>query len=262
MTAVKFIAFKIPFNLPFSKLSPSHPLNQKSQILINDHNWIKHRIELFMTYTLPSLTNQTNQNFMAYILCYKPTLAYIQTILSNFSALPSNIQFIAAEDYDTFITKYIQDSTFFYEVEMGSDDLYHKHFIQYLYDYTPNPTTQFLICQNGYIFSSTLNKLAEYFNFSSCFNALVYSTSDYLKGTRYIYAGFIGAIRLPHELIPWRAYINHSHDANIAFSYELEDTTHWGKDKAYIGNVISSSEELTQIFLDFMGKMPPTLSNS
>lgn len=247
----KKIAFKIPFNLP---MTIGTSIIKRSNEWITDINWIKNRLNIFMSYTLKSLKNQTNQDFVAYILYHPPSEAMILNELKHYPKLPNHIQFIRAEDYSSRINPYIKNSEFYYEVELGSDDLYHKNFVQYLYDYVPKPTTRILICQDGYIFSSTHNELAEYFNFSSFFNCWIYKSKDYLNNVRYSYKGYTGAINLPHEIIPWRAYINHSHSTNIAFSYEEEKTTPWGKDLAHIGTTFTDSKEKEAIFNDFLGQ--------
>lgn len=248
----KKIAFKVPFNIPLDCLVTS--INEKSNLVIMDPKWIHDRIAIFMKYTLNSLKNQSNQSFMAYFLYYTPSEKLIMQELALYPDLPNNIRFIRQEDYDALSTYYAQNSKYYYEIEMGSDDLYHKNFVQYLYDYVPKPQTCILICQDGYILSSTSGELAEYFNYSSCFNCWIYHTSVYLKGIRYAYVGFVGAIKLRHEIIPWRAYINHSHSLNLAFSYEEEKQTPWGKSKAYIGRPISSTEEKSNLLKEFMGK--------
>lgn len=247
----KKVAFKIPFNLPMD--CGEKTLNEKSTEVIMNKKWIHDRIKIFMKYTLNSFKNQSNQFFMAYILYYTPSEKLIMQELSLYPTLPDNVRFIRQEDYDALSSYYARNSNYYYEVELGSDDLYHKNFVQYLYDYVPQAQTRILICQDGYIFSSTSGELAEYFNFSSCFNCWIYRTHSYLKGVRYNYTGFTGAIKLSHEIIPWRAYINHSHSLNLAFSYEEEKQTPWGKTRAHIGRPISSQVEKSNLLEDFMG---------
>ena len=247
----KKIAFKIPFNLP---MTIGYTIIKRSNEWIMDNNWIKNRLNIFMSYTLKSLKNQTNQDFVAYILYHTPSEAMILNELKNYPKLPNHIQFIRAEDYDSLIKPYINTSEFYYEVELGSDDMYHKSFVQYLYSYNPKPTTRILICQNGYIFSSKKNILSEYFNFSSFFNCWIYKSKDYINNVRYSYKGYTGAIKLPHEIIPWRTYINHSHQTNIAFSYEQETKTPWGKDLAYIGTTFTDAAQKQTILNDFLGQ--------
>ncbi|MEE1072524.1 MAG: glycosyltransferase [Cellulosilyticum sp.] len=246
----KKIAFKIPFNLP---MTIGTSIIKRSNEWITDINWIKNRLNIFMSYTLKSLKNQTNQDFVAYILYHPPSEAMILNELKHYPKLPNHIQFIRAEDYSSRINPYIKNSEFYYEVELGSDDLYHKNFVQYLYDYVPKPTTRILICQDGYIFSSTENILAEYFNFSSFFNCWIYKSKDYMNNVRYSYEGYTGAIKLPHETIPWRAYINHSHSTNIAFSYTEEISTPWGENLAHVGTTFTDSVQKQAILDDFLG---------
>lgn len=251
----KRIAFKIPFNIPIN--SDTQWVNENAKAVIMNPEWIAHRIHIFMQYTLPSLKNQTNQDFMAYLLYYAPSEKMLLEILGKYPLLPANIRFIREEDYNVLSEEYVKSYPFFYEVEMGSDDLYHKHFVQYLMAYEPtSPAICVLICQQGYIYSSVSMELAEYFNFSSCFNCFIYPAARYLSGIRYSYTNFAGAIRFKHEFIPWRTYINHSHQLNLAFSYEQEKGNPWGKQCAYIGKQITQPAQFKSIFLDFMGSLP------
>ena len=92
----KKIAFKIPFNLP---MNIGTSIIKRSNEWITDINWIKNRLNIFMSYTLKSLKNQTNQDFVAYILYHPPSEAMILNELKHYPKLPNHIQFIRAEDY-------------------------------------------------------------------------------------------------------------------------------------------------------------------
>ncbi|MGL5675395.1 MAG: hypothetical protein ACRDDX_03185 [Cellulosilyticaceae bacterium] len=220
----------IVFNIPFNNLNP---LNAQTQALTAP--WILRRIDIFMNYTLKSLKAQTKQEFRAYVRYDKRSENIIKSALAHYEQLPSNVSFICDEEYESRVYNYIRGSEYFYEIELGSDDMYHREFVQKMYDYIPDYKTVILICQDGYIYSSLTGELAEYFNYSSFFNCWIYNTTEYLNGFRRTYEGFVGAIRLQHEKIKWRAYINHSHHLNVAFSYEKEKTTPWGRVQAYIG---------------------------
>lgn len=238
----------IIFNIPLNNLDPLSKIH-----VALDPNWIEKRIDIFMNYTLKSLKAQSSQDFMAYILYNPTTEAIILNYLSRYPALPPNVHFIPANLYTQYVNTYIKESLYLYEIELASDDLYHRDFVSYLKDYTPHSSTHILICQEGYIYSSTTDELAPYFNYSSSFNCLIYSTKDFINGIRYHYTGFEGAINLPHEFIPWRTYINHSHAHNITFSYSEEQRTPWGKTKAHLEAPITNSLEKKSILSQFTG---------
>ncbi|MGL4345847.1 MAG: glycosyltransferase [Cellulosilyticaceae bacterium] len=236
----------IVFTIPFNNLDPLG----KQKIALTEV-WIEKRMKLFMTYTLPSLRCQTSQEFKAYVLYDRRSEGFILKHLATYPKLPSNIAFIPAEEYESRVCEYMRGSKYFYEIELGSDDLYHRGFVAKMSAYQHRPETVILICQDGYIYSSETGELAEYFNFSSFFNCWTYNTEEYLAGLRRKYEGFTGAVGLRHEKITWRAYINHSHDSNVAFSYELEKTTPWGSHRAHIGRVIADEAERLGILSSF-----------
>ncbi|MGL4737873.1 MAG: glycosyltransferase [Cellulosilyticaceae bacterium] len=242
MNREKSIVFRIPFN----NLDPLG----KQKIALTEE-WIQKRMKLFMNYTLPSLRSQTSQEFRAYVLYDERSESFIFKHLATYHKLPSHIVFIPSEQYDSKVCDYIRGSKYFYEIELGSDDMYHRGFVAKMSAYQHRPETVILICQDGYIYSSVTGELAEYFNFSSFFNCWTYNTQEYLAGLRRQYPGFTGAVGLRHEKIAWRAYINHSHDSNVAFSYELEKTAPWGVQRAHLGRTITDQAERIGILSSF-----------
>ncbi|WP_110927123.1 glycosyltransferase [Bacillus massiliglaciei] len=208
------VIIKIPFNYA--------NVHGQKQIALTK-SWIDNRIDIFIKYTLRSLKNQTNQNFIAYILYDLTSKPIIEQALLKYPPLPPHIRFVPGEKaYTEEVRKYISLDPFFYEVHLHSDDMYHQSFINQIQQYKPGSGTKILICQNGYIYDSKQHRLAKYFNFSSGFNCLIYKTEDYLSGVRYNLHGDMGAIRHPHEFLGKANYINHSHEGNVAFSFDIE----------------------------------------
>lgn len=230
--------------------------------------WINKRIFLFMNFTLKSLINQSNPNYLAFIVYHDSTKQYIENALLNYPPLPFNIRFVSSSEYEKTVINTLNGYKYFYELHLYSDDAYHKNYIDFLYRYRPSLQTKVLICQNGYIYDSARNELAEYFNFSSSFNCLIYRVKDYLKGMRHnIFQPsetgiWTGAIKLPHEIIEDRFYINHIHKVNSAFFLEDEKKEnpvqkYWvdkdGKPLNYIGKKITNEKEKQRILQEFLG---------
>lgn len=229
--------------------------------------WINKRVAIFMKFTLKSLLNQTNPHYLAYIVYHDSSRAYIDQALFRYPPLPSNIRFISASEYESTVISQLYGYKYWYELHLYSDDMYHKSYIDMLYNYKPKPKTKVLICQNGYIYNSISDVLAKYFNFSSSFNCLIYKVSDYRKGVRHnIFQPsetgiWTGAIQLPHEIIHHPVYINHSHDANTAFFFAQEiqnnavydvwtnNTGHY----ALFGEIIYDPHIKQRILKDFIG---------
>lgn len=246
---------KINICIPFNNLNV---LNQAS--LSRTPEWIAHRMNLFMNYTLKSLQKQTHQDFHAYVLYHPTTASHIQSTLNTYPPLPANVHFIPSSDYMKYIAQDIQSAHFFYEVSLHSDDLYHENFINYLYHYEPQPDTEVLICQNGYLYYSPTHRLLPYFNFSSSFNCFIYTAADYLSGKRYALKGYMDAINFKYELLPFPWYINHAHGQNAAFSLEIElarkhDAQIWKShpnSRALIGNEIVDPSSIDDILSHYM----------
>lgn len=230
--------------------------------------WINKRIFLFMNFTLKSLINQSNPNYLAFIVYHDSSKQYIDKALLNYPPLPFNIRFVSSSEYESAVINTLNGYKYFYELHLYSDDAYHKNYIDFLYRYRPAHQTKVLICQNGYIYDSARKEIAEYFNFSSSFNCLIYKVKDYLNGIRHnIFQPsetgiWTGAIKLPHEIIKDRVYINHIHNANSAFFLEdekKENTVqkYWvdkeGKPLNYVGNKITNEEEKQRILEEFLG---------
>jgi hypothetical protein len=227
--------------------------------------WINKRLSIFMKFTLKSLLNQTNQNYLAFIVYHDSSKQLIERGLQKYPPLPFNINFVSASQYEAAVIAALKGYKFFYELHLYSDDAYRSDYIEYLYRYKPKPQTKVLVCQNGYIYDSVTNELAEYYNISSSFNCLIYRVNDYIKGVRHnifqlnpmgIWAA---AIRLPHELIKERVYINHSHSNNAAFSLENERKVQglWTDEKGnplnVIGSMITDENEKDHILKLFWG---------
>ncbi|WP_099191486.1 sulfotransferase family 2 domain-containing protein [Tepidibacter mesophilus] len=258
----KNIIVNIPFNI--SNLTdmnmPYHNFGIRKECLTKE--WIDYRINIFMNYTLKSLKNQTNQNFNAYIRYEPSTEDLIKQAISKYQPLPNNIHFVTTYEYNNMVFKIIRGYKFLYEITMSSDDMYHKSFIQQMFDYTPKPNTKILICQNGYIYDSIQKRIAPYFNHSSSFNCLIYSVMDYLNGKRHPMDGFESAIKLPHEILKDPNYINHSHQNNVAFDFNLEteiwpkiDGDVWVNNKGYLalmGPEIKDQDKINMILKEFI----------
>ncbi|MFS0907610.1 glycosyltransferase [Priestia aryabhattai] len=223
--------------------------------------WIDKRISIFMNYTLKSLKNQTNQDFIAYVVYHIKSKNLIEQALAKHPPLPSNIHFIPDGNYEVKVKEIIKNYKYFYELHLYSDDMYHKTFVEKLQNYKHKSQTAVLICQNGYIYDSINNRLAKYFNFSSSFNCFVYSVEDYLKGHRHKVVGWVTAIRLPHEKLEKPNYINHCHDTNSAFYFEEERKRNkikdvWNNNKgatALFGEEITNEDEKKKILEEYIG---------
>jgi putative rhamnosyltransferase len=206
--------------------------------------WIEKRIDIFMKYTLKSLKLQTNQNFFALLKYEDISKDIIESVLSNYPKLPENIKFIKKSNFENMVIKNIQGYDYLYLVRLDSDDLYHKSFIQQMYDYKHDITTEVIINQNGYIYDSIKKRLARFPHKSPNYYTLIYKAKDYIKGKRYIIpGGHPNVIKLlNHETIKKSNYIRNVHSTNDSSSFRL----------AHSKNIINNSKKIKQILSEFM----------
>ncbi len=163
--------------------------------------WIENRIDIFMKFTLQSIKNQSNQDFLYLIRYDSSTENIIRDTLGNYAKLPTNVKFIQEPFFEEYKINYIDNSEELFITRLDSDDLYHKSYIQALHDHSPHESTQILISQDGFIYDSLQHRLAYWSYESPPFYALVYKTEEYLKGKRHKFRKHSGAIKLRHEIL-------------------------------------------------------------
>ncbi|MDQ0857341.1 glycosyltransferase family A protein [Bacillus sp. V2I10] len=174
--------------------------------------WIENRISIFQKYTLKSLKKQTNQNFLTVVKLAEGCSEIINRALQKYEPLPDNIKFGTSIESQRRIEAYIQGYDELYVARQDSDDLYHKSFVQQLHNYRHKPSTEVLINQDGYMWDTVDNRMIHIHFESPQYYTFVYTAKDYLDGKRYILPGGHGyAIRLPHEILKNRNYVNIVH---------------------------------------------------
>jgi len=206
--------------------------------------WIAERIGVFNKFTLRSLKNQTNQDFLTLVNYDPVTEGLVMDALANHEKLPENVRFVTPRAAN--MIKNVEGYDYLYVVRIDSDNLYHKSFIQQLHDYKPKAETKVLINQKGYVYDSVNSKLATYFQVSPSFYTLVYKVENYLNGIIHTIPGTHGAaIQLPHEILDRSNYVIVIHTCNFmngAHLFKWKDS-----------RVITDKDEYEAILKDFMG---------
>jgi GT2 family glycosyltransferase len=199
-----------------------------------DEVWIKNRINVFMNYTCKSLINQTNQDFTALVVYDDKTEEVIISELKNYGDLPENIIFIGKSIADKFIKEKIAGSEYAYFVRIDSDDMYHKSYIQKLYDYIPLKETAAIINEWAYLYDSFNNKLYVCHAKILSSYTLIYKTEEYRNDmvpsviTNMLDAQMENACHvLKNEEIEGINYIWHVHSKNTITSTEEWFTNQW-----------------------------------
>lgn len=180
--------------------------------------WINARLDIFWNYTLKSLKAQTNQDFDVFVDCSKDSEILPTTFLAQRDPLPSNIHFNCGWDSDFAIDEIAKHYDWLYITRLDSDDLYKKTFVENLYNLSIAPTTQAIVCQDGYLYDIKTQTLKTYFDFSPPFYTFVYPTSDYLLRKRYQLTPNLGHASVIHvlqyEILPGANYMVTVHTDN------------------------------------------------
>ncbi len=231
-----------------------------------EREWLDYRISIFMDYTLKSLKAQSEQDFLA-LVRYDPASGEIlNNILLNHKPLPENILFVTNTQFHEKIVESIRDYDYLYHTFLASDDMFHIEYFKYLKNYNPCSGTLILIPQYGYVYNSISNILGRFFFYAPSFCTIVYKTSEYLKGKRYVLeGGWTGALKLPYEIIKMPAWINHIHGCNSALS--MANINQWTAKagnpdpwtmgegiKALFGYAVNDKDEIKKILKEFTGE--------
>lgn len=212
------IIIDIPFNIDLSHYmlpeSYIHPKLRRNFVKTQTSEWIKRRIELFMKYTCNSLLHQTSQNFCCLLRCTVQTQNLIEAELEKYPKLPENIRFTPnAQD---IIDDVIKCKDCLYHVIIDSDNMYHPTFIERLEHFNPNPATQTILCQEGYVFDDATGQLASIFHQSPSFYAAIFNKETYpLLYEERLFERHWNAINYPYEVMSGKNYCICTHDINV-----------------------------------------------
>jgi len=213
-----------------------------------DHNelnkdWIKYRLKIFQDYTLKSLINQTNQDFIVLLSVRKETIDYVKRKLKK---APENIMVIDRK-YKEMMKEFIKGYDYLYLLRLDSDDCFINNWIDRIHKCQPREDTEVLITQNQYDYEVATGRLASYWYKSPPSYTLIYKIDDYKKGKKYyLRNGHGGAIKLKYELVDGYNMLSCLHDRNKRRIFNLD-----AKERGYDlkGNLVSGRKKsrLTEI---------------
>ncbi|WP_308636875.1 glycosyltransferase [Paenibacillus silvisoli] len=181
--------------------------------------WLERRVALFRRLTLRSLLNQTNPNFLTVLkLADESRQTMESAVYASGGPFPDFIKFGTNEESTNVINSYIKGSDTLLLARIDSDDLYHRSFVQQLFDHPIQPGTMALINQDGYLWDAVGNAMAPTTHFSPSFYTYVYSSPEYAGGYRVKLPGkgHGYVIQLPHEILTHRNYVNVIHEHNTS----------------------------------------------
>ncbi|MGL5615050.1 MAG: glycosyltransferase [Sarcina sp.] len=219
-------------------------------------DWLRKRIDIFMNFTLKALIGQSNQNFVALYAYQDETEELIKNIFSNYESLPDNIRFVKKTSYMDELNKITKGYDILFLARLDSDDLYRYDFVERILEYKIKENQDVILCQNGYIYSSEKNILAEYYHHHLTFYTVIYR----LQQGEDKYKSF--------EVEPFDLLLNFSHHKITNYNYEpLEgrnfiflihgenaNSTFWDYDFGFskVGRHIENNLEKESILFDFL----------
>ncbi len=148
--------------------------------LVLTEKWLKNRFDLFEKYCLPSVKNQTNQNFIWCVffdintpIVYRKKINLISKDYKNFRPIFIDGIKMLKSSFIEYINESIDiNDKYIITTRFDNDDLIHKSFIKIIQNLY-RPTDKMVIdLRNGY--SITLNKsYSEIRKYYSCFNPFI-----------------------------------------------------------------------------------------
>ncbi|MDD3392668.1 MAG: sugar nucleotide-binding protein [Bacilli bacterium] len=196
--------------------------------------WIKHRIKIFMKYTLVGFKNQTNQDFYYFINYDEYAKPYVTQELKKYPPLPSNIIF--TDHYYVDIEKKLPYYKTMYFVRIDSDDMYQKDYLQKLKNYHHKEATKSLLVLNGYIYDAITDELARWIYKAPPFYTLIYDCFDFSNGYRHNIHGTSSVFINNYEIIYGDNFIVIAHHKNTVtvFNCSFRKQVVEGSEKARI----------------------------
>lgn len=157
-------------------------LNWNKNIPRLTKDWIEHRMTIFMNYTFKSLKGQTNQDFETIILYDILSEELIFEALNAYNSLPHNMHFMPKKEGLKYIKKSLDSYDYLCFTKLDSDNMYHTSYMEFLHNYNPKETSEFLAFSKGYAFNALTGELATYTATREYFYVRLLKVEDYLKG--------------------------------------------------------------------------------
>lgn len=219
---------------------------------IDESGWLEHRLELFKKYTLPSILNQTNRDFITWIWWRSEEEG--EELIKEWEAL---LQSVGLDFVFTFHTgealencnalkERVENAEYLYVTRCDTDDLLHQDFMDLIQCHNAIPRRA-ILPDRGYVWDIRTDKFREHEWTSPPFFTIIYPTSLFFDNeARSEYAPYTqhGEVRtkMLSIVIRRRLYIHTIHDKN-ALAQEID---HYAKGKKGI-----ASEERGNILKQF-----------
>lgn len=214
----KKIVIDIPFNIDLGSLYPQEPSIKRMYDRVfwraQTKEWIDYRIDVFMKYTASSLIGQTDQSFICLMRYHEPSKELVFESLARHPKLPDNILFTSQAE--EIIEGEMAHTEYLYHGRIDSDNMYHPDFIKKINQLSFKQGVECLLCQEGYIYDETTNRLGHIHHPSPSLYVYIYNKAAYQqKFKNRLFENHFKAVKLPHEIISGDNYMVIVHKENV-----------------------------------------------
>ncbi len=186
-----------------------------------DKKWMDSRIELMNNWTIPSIRNQSDKNYIWSIEVREDTIDYMTKNLNlkhvNAVITPRKPKIKRKDAWirsPETINRLIKTDNY-YEARLNSDDMLHHDYIKRIRSVKCNEDTEVIIPTKGYYYYVNEEIITEKSHSSPPFHALIYNKHAYLNGFRYtLKDGHMGAKLLKCIFLHDRLWCWLIHDSN------------------------------------------------
>jgi len=226
--------------------------------------WLIGRIELFKKYTLPSLLNQTNRNFLHWISFREPGEESNEQVIKLKEYLTNlNYNFVFTYNGQPYIDdkiadnrteddrfrlslekiKDIEDSDWIYFTVLDSDDMFSKDVVDEIQREKP-AFKKALVYQKGYIYDDTTRKLADWDTESPPFYTIIYPTEVFVDAIKK--REYVDAFKSHEDIIRFLHYKVLSKNKYCVVVHKNNKSTYW--EHKYKGQEYSQKEKILNNF--------------
>lgn len=129
---------------------------------VDTEEWLKSRFFLFEKYCLPSIKNQTNQNFKWIVVFDHTTPERFRSIIDHYNENYKNF-FPIYTDHSShlkeIINEIVSDSEYLISTRIDNDDAFHKNTIKIIQKQFKGQNFDFVNLLKGYILDTIKNKI-------------------------------------------------------------------------------------------------------
>lgn len=196
--------------------------------LILDSDYLSERFRLFEKYTLPSIQNQTSQNFQWIVLFHKRTPETFKEKIRILKKVYAFIDLYFEDDeffdFASFVSENKYDSAWFITSRIDNDDILNSKYIDIIQKYAKDNLRQCVLTfEKGEKLNNKTGKRYVYLRKDNHFLSMI-ASRDY-NIFQYNHSKILGAgleiVALPSPEVMWVEIVHETNVANRIKDYDL-----------------------------------------